>query len=545
MRCARVWRLSRHGFIACRAKARRLHNQGGNDGAGMANIKADEISKILREQIENYEQTVSVDEVGAIISVGDGIARIYGLEKVMAGEMLAFPHDVYGIALNLEEEEVGVVLLGETTELKEGDVVKRTNSIMAVPVGEALVGRVVNPLGQPVDGKGPIATKERNALERIAPGVLDRQPVREPLQTGIKAIDSMIPIGRGQRELIIGDRQTGKTAVILDTIINQKGGDIICIYCGIGQKRSTIAQVVKTLTDAGAMDSTIVVTSSAAEPASLQYIAPYAACAMGEFFRDTKRHAVTFYDDLSKHAQAYREISLLLRRPPGREAFPGDVFYLHSRLLERAAKLNDKLGGGSLTSLPVIETQAGDVSAYIPTNVISITDGQIYLEADLFNAGIRPAINVGISVSRVGGNAQIKAMRQVAGSLRLDMAQYRELAAFAQFGSDQLDKVTQGQLARGQRLTEVLKQDQYVPLAAEKQVLILYVATSGLLDAVPVPEVRRFEGEFLQFVETNYPTILKNIAAKKALDDGIKAEVKTAVEAFKERFSAAVAAAVN
>jgi F-type H+-transporting ATPase subunit alpha len=511
----------------------------------MANIKADEISKILREQIENYEQTVSVDEVGAVISVGDGIARVHGLEKVMAGEMLAFPHNVFGIALNLEEEEVGVVLLGESQELKEGDVVKRTNTIMSVPVGEALVGRVVNPLGQPVDGKGPIATKQRNALERIAPGVLDRQPVREPLQTGIKAIDSMIPIGRGQRELIIGDRQTGKTAVILDTIINQKGGDLICIYCGIGQKRSTIAQVVKTLTDAGAMDYTIVVTSSAAEPASLQYIAPYAACAMGEFFRDTKRHAVTFYDDLSKHAQAYREISLLLRRPPGREAFPGDVFYLHSRLLERAAKLNDKLGGGSLTSLPVIETQAGDVSAYIPTNVISITDGQIYLEADLFNAGIRPAINVGISVSRVGGNAQIKAMRQVAGSLRLDMAQYRELAAFAQFGSDQLDKVTQGQLARGQRLTEILKQDQYVPLPVEKQVLSLYVATSGSLDAVPVPEVRRFEQEFLQFVETNYPSILKNIAAKKALDDAIKAEVKTAVDAFKERFTAAVAAAAN
>jgi F-type H+-transporting ATPase subunit alpha len=511
----------------------------------MANIKADEISKILREQIENYEQTVSVDEVGAVISVGDGIARVYGLEKVMAGEMLAFPHNVFGIALNLEEEQVGVVLLGESQELKEGDVVKRTNTIMSVPVGESLVGRVVNPLGQPVDGKGPIATKQRNALERIAPGVLDRQPVREPLQTGIKAIDSMIPIGRGQRELIIGDRQTGKTAVILDSIINQKGGDIICIYCGIGQKRSTIAQVVKTLTDAGAMDYTIVVTSSAAEPASLQYIAPYAACAMGEFFRDTKRHAVTFYDDLSKHAQAYREISLLLRRPPGREAFPGDVFYLHSRLLERAAKLNDKLGGGSLTSLPVIETQAGDVSAYIPTNVISITDGQIYLEADLFNAGIRPAINVGISVSRVGGNAQIKAMRQVAGSLRLDMAQYRELAAFAQFGSDQLDKVTQGQLARGQRLTEILKQDQYVPLPVEKQVLSLYIATSGALDAVPVPEVRRFEREFLQFVETNYPSILKNIAAKKALDDTIKGEIKTAVDAFKERFAAAVAAAAK
>ena len=508
----------------------------------MANIKADEISKILREQIENYEQAIAVDEVGAIISVGDGIARVHGLEKVMAGEMLQFPRDVYGIALNLEEEEVGVVLLGETTELKEGDVVKRTNAIMSVPVGDALVGRVVNPLGQPLDGKGPIVTKLRNPLERLAPGVIDRQPVREPLQTGIKAIDSMIPIGRGQRELIIGDRQTGKTAVILDTIINQKGGDVVCIYCGIGQKRSTIAQLVKILSDAGAMDYTIVVASSAAEPASLQYIAPYAACAMGEYFRDNKRHAVAFYDDLSKHAQAYREISLLLRRPPGREAFPGDVFYLHSRLLERAAKLSDKLGGGSLTALPVIETQAGDVSAYIPTNVISITDGQIYLEADLFNAGIRPAINVGISVSRVGGNAQIKAMRQVAGSLRLDMAQSRDLAAFAQFGADQLDKVTQGQLARGQRLTEILKQDQFVPLPAEKQVLVIQVGTSGALDTLPVPEVRRFEREFLQFTETNYPSLLKNIAAKKALDDPLKAEIKKAVDAFRERFTVAAGA---
>jgi len=509
----------------------------------MANIKADEISKILREQIENYEQTVSVDEVGVIISVGDGIARVHGLEKVMAGEMLAFPKNIFGIALNLEEEEVGVVLLGESSELKEGDVVKRTNTIMSVPVGEALVGRVVNPLGEPLDGKGPIVSKQRNPLEKLAPGVLDRQPVREPLQTGIKAIDAMIPIGRGQRELIIGDRQTGKTAVILDTIINQKGGDVICIYCGIGQKRSTIAQVVKTLTDAGAMDYTIVVASSAAEPASLQYIAPYAACAMGEYFRDNTRHAVAFYDDLSKHAQAYREISLLLRRPPGREAFPGDVFYLHSRLLERAAKLNEKLGGGSLTALPVIETQAGDVSAYIPTNVISITDGQIYLEADLFNAGIRPAINVGISVSRVGGNAQIKAMRQVAGTLRLDMAQYRALAAFAQFGSDQLDKVTQAQLARGQRLTEILKQDQYAPLSIEKQVLSIYIATSGAMDSVPVADVRRFESEFLQFVETNYPPVLKNIATKKALDDSIRAEIKTAVDGFKERFTASVVAA--
>jgi F-type H+/Na+-transporting ATPase subunit alpha len=511
----------------------------------MANIKADEISKILREQIENYEQTVAVDEVGSIISVGDGIARIHGLEKVMAGEMLAFPHNVFGIALNLEEEQVGAVLLGEYTELKEGDIVKRTNTIMSVPVGDALIGRVVSPLGEPLDDKGPINAKERNPLERIAPGVLDRQPVREPLQTGIKAIDSMIPIGRGQRELIIGDRQTGKTAIILDTIINQKGGDVICIYCAVGQKRSTIAQVLKILTDYGAMDYTIIVASSAAEPASVQYIAPYAACAMGEYFRDNKRHAVTFYDDLSKHAQAYREISLLLRRPPGREAYPGDVFYLHSRLLERAAKLNDKLGGGSLTSLPVIETQAGDVSAYIPTNVISITDGQIYLEADLFNAGIRPAINVGISVSRVGGNAQIKAMRQVAGSLRLDMAQYRDLAAFAQFGSDQLDKATQAQLARGQRLTEVLKQDQFIPLAVEKQVLILYVATSGPLDGVPVNEVRRFENELLQFVETNHASILKSIREKKALDDAIRTEIKKAVDAFKERFTAAVAAAAR
>jgi F-type H+-transporting ATPase subunit alpha len=432
------------------------------------------------------------------------------------------------------------VLLGESSELQEGDTVRRTNLVMSVPVGPELIGRVVNPLGEPVDDKGPITTKLRNPLERIAPGVLDRQPVREPLQTGIKAIDSMIPIGRGQRELIIGDRQTGKTAVILDTIINQKGSDMICIYCAIGQKRSTIAQVVKVLSDAGAMDYSLIVASSAAEPASLQYIAPYAACAMGEYFRDDKRHAVTFYDDLSKHAQAYREISLLLRRPPGREAFPGDVFYLHSRLLERAAKLNDKLGGGSLTSLPVIETQAGDVSAYIPTNVISITDGQIYLESDLFNAGIRPAINVGISVSRVGGNAQIKAMRQVAGTLRLDMAQFRELAAFAQFGSDQLDKVTQAQLARGQRLTEVLKQDQYQPLSVEQQVLSLFVATSGALDNIPVNEVRRFEEEFLQFVETNYAGVLKDIATKKALDDGIKANIKTALDAFKERFAAAL-----
>jgi len=506
-------------------------------------IKAEEISKIIRDQIGSYAVDVDVAEVGSIISIGDGIARVHGVENAMAGEMLEFPHGVFGIALNLEEESVGAVLLGEFSEIKEGDTVKRTGRIISVPVGDEMLGRVVNALGQPVDGKGPITTKQFAPIERLAPGVVDRQSVKEPLQTGLKAIDAMVPIGRGQRELIIGDRQTGKTAVILDTIINQKGSDMICIYCAIGQKRSTIAQVVKVLTDAGAMDYTIVVASSAAEPASLQYIAPYAACAMGEYFRDNKKHAVTFYDDLSKHAQAYREISLLLRRPPGREAFPGDVFYLHSRLLERAAKLNDKLGGGSLTSLPVIETQAGDVSAYIPTNVISITDGQIYLEADLFNAGIRPAINVGISVSRVGGNAQIKAMRQVAGPLRLDMAQFRELAAFAQFGADQLDIVTQAQLARGQRLTEVLKQDQYVPLSVEKQVLVLYTATSGAIDNVPVPEVRRFEKEFVQYVETSHGSILKSIAAKKALDDVIKAEIKSALDAFRERFTASVAAA--
>jgi F-type H+-transporting ATPase subunit alpha len=506
----------------------------------MATINADEITKLIRDQIANYDQTMAVDEVGSVISVGDGIARVHGLEKAMAGEMLAFPHEVIGIALNLEEDQVGVVLLGEYHKIKEGDTVKRTGTIMSVPVGEELIGRVVDPLGRPLDGKGPLITKQRNPVERIAPGVVDRQPVREPLQTGIKAIDAMIPIGRGQRELIIGDRQTGKTAIILDTIVNQKGGDMICIYCAIGQKRSTIAQVVKMLTDAGAMEYTIVVVASATEPATLQYIAPYAACAMGEYFRDSKRHAVTFYDDLSKHAQAYREISLLLRRPPGREAYPGDVFYLHSRLLERAAKLNDKNGGGSLTSLPVIETQAGDVSAYIPTNVISITDGQIYLEADLFNAGIRPAINVGISVSRVGGNAQIKAMRQIAGALRLDMAQYRELAAFAQFGSD-LDKATQAQLARGQRLTEVLKQGQLSPLSIEKQVIVIFAATNGFVDGVEPGEVQRFERELLEFLDTNHPGLLAKIREKKALDDEIRAEAKKALQEFKERFAATAA----
>ena len=509
----------------------------------MASIKADEITKILKAQIANYEQAVAVEEVGTVISVGDGIARIYGLEKAMSGEMLSFPHDVFGIALNLEEDQVGAVLLGEYTLVKEGDTVKRTGTIMSSPVGEAMVGRVVSPLGLPLDGKGPIATDKRIPIERIAPGVVDRQPVREPLQTGIKSIDSMIPIGRGQRELIIGDRQTGKTAIILDTILNQKGGDVICIYCAIGQKRSTIAQVVKVLTDAGAMDYTIVVAASATEPATLQYIAPYAACAMGEFFRDSGRHAVCFYDDLSKHAQAYREISLLLRRPPGREAFPGDVFYLHSRLLERAAKLNDKLGAGSLTALPVIETQAGDVSAYIPTNVISITDGQIYLEADLFNSGIRPAINVGLSVSRVGGNAQIKAMRQVAGSLRLDLAQYRELAAFAQFGSDQLDKATKAQLARGQRLTEILKQGQFSPLTVEEQVLVIFAGTSGLIDDIAVGDVGRFQHDLVEFVRTRYGALLTQIAQKKQITDDGRVELKRAIAEFKERFQAGSATA--
>jgi F-type H+-transporting ATPase subunit alpha len=502
----------------------------------MANIKADEITQIIRSQIENYRQAVAVEEVGSVISVGDGIARIHGLDKVMAGEMLEFPHDVSGIALNLEEDQVGAVLFGEYAEIREGDTVKRTGKIMSVPVGDALIGRVVNPLGEPLDGKGPILTDQQIPLERLAPGVVDRQPVREPLQTGIKAIDSMIPIGRGQRELIIGDRQVGKTAIIVDTILNQRGGDMICIYCAIGQKRSTVAQIVKTLTDNGAMDYTIVVVASAAEPATMQYIAPYAACAMGEFFRDSRRHAVTFYDDLSKHAQAYREISLLLRRPPGREAFPGDVFFLHSRLLERAAKLNDKLGGGSLTSLPVIETQAGDVSAYIPTNVISITDGQIYLEADLFNSGVRPAVNVGLSVSRVGGNAQIKAMRQVAGTLRLDLAQYRDLAAFAQFGAEQLDKATRAQLARGQRLTEMLKQDQYQPLPVEQQVIIIFAGGNGYLDKLELGDIKRYERELLAFMETTKSALVKKLAEKKAFDDELKAEMAKALDEFAERF---------
>src|SRR5450631_4382550 len=451
----------------------------------MAQIKADEITQLIRQQIENYEVKIAVDEVGTVLTLGDGIARVHGLDKVMAGELLSFPHGLAGIAMNLEEDQVGVVLLGEYTEIKEGDEVRRTGRIMSVPVGDAMIGRVVNALGQPIDDKGPINTTQFNSIERLAPGVVERSPVKEPLQTGIKAIDAMIPIGRGQRELVIGDRQTGKTAIAVDTIINQKGGDVICIYVAIGQKRSTVAQVVKTLADYGAMAYTIVVSASASDPAPMQYLAPYSGCAMGEYFRDSGRHALCVYDDLSKHAAAYREISLLLRRPPGREAYPGDVFYLHSRLLERAAKLSAEKGGGSLTSLPFIETQAGDVSAYIPTNVISITDGQIYLEADLFNSNVRPAINVGLSVSRVGGSAQIKAMRQIAGTLRLDLAQYRELAAFAQFGSD-LDKSSQAQLNRGRRLVEILKQGQYQPLPVEKQVLIIYAGTNAFLDDLPV-----------------------------------------------------------
>src|SRR6202522_3747333 len=500
----------------------------------MAQIQADEIARLLRGEIEHYDKAVSVSETGSVISVGDGIARVYGLENVMSGEMVEFPHGVTGIALNLEEDQVGTVLLGEYQEIKEGDEVRRTGKIMSVPVGDALIGRVVNALGEPIDGKGPISTSETRPVEAIAPGVVDRRSVKEPLQTGIKAIDSMIPIGRGQRELIIGDRQTGKTAVALDTIINQKGQDVICIYVAIGQKRSTVAQVVRTLEEHGAMEYTIVVSASASDPAPMQYLAPYSGCAMGEFFRDSSRHALCVYDDLSKHAAAYREISLLLRRPPGREAYPGDVFYLHSRLLERAAKLSAENGGGSLTALPFIETQAGDVSAYIPTNVISITDGQIYLESDLFNANVRPAINVGISVSRVGSNAQTKAMKQVAGSLRLDLAQYRSLAAFAQFGSD-LDKASQAQLNRGKRLVEILKQAQYKPLPVEKQVAIIFAGTNGLLDDLAVEDCRAFEIELYRFLENSRPAILSGIREKKTIDDALKADLTAAINEVKGR----------
>jgi F-type H+-transporting ATPase subunit alpha len=498
-------------------------------------IRAEEITKIIKEQLGGFSAGVDVAEVGTILSVGDGIARIHGLEKCMAGELLELPHGVMAIALNLEEDSVGVVLMGETSEIREGDEVRRTRRIMSVPVGQALVGRVVNALGQPLDAKGPISTTAFGAIEVIAPGVVERQPVREPLETGIKAIDSMVNIGRGQRELVIGDRQTGKTAIAVDTIINQKGKDVICIYIAIGQKQSTVAQVVRTLEEFGAMEHTVVVSAAASDPAPFLYLAPYAGCAMGEFFRDKGQHALCIYDDLSKHAAAYREISLLLRRPPGREAYPGDVFYLHSRLLERAAKLSDKKGGGSLTAIPIIETQAGDISAYIPTNVISITDGQIFLESDLFHSGIRPAVNVGNSVSRVGGSAQTKSMRAVAGRLRLDLAQFRELAAFAMFAGE-LDKATQAMLSKGERLTEILKQDQYQPLPMEKQVAILFAAVNGYLDPYPVADGRRYEKELYSFLDLRHADLLREIAQKKDIKGELTERLKKVLAEFAEIF---------
>ena len=506
----------------------------------MAQIKADEISQILREQIANYDSKVRVDEVGTIISLGDGIARLHGLDKAMAGELLEFPHGIAGLAMSLEEDQVGAVLLGDYTELSEGNEVKRTGKILSVPVGEAMIGRVVNALGAPIDGKGPIATTQTLPVERLAPGIIDRQPVKQPMATGIKAIDSMIPIGRGQRELIIGDRQTGKTAVALDTIINNAKNDLICIYCAIGQKRSSIAQVVQTLTEAGAMGHTIIVAASASEPAPLLYLAPYTATALGEFFRDSGRHALVIYDDLSKHAMAYREISLLLRRPPGREAYPGDVFYLHSRLLERSAKVSETRGGGSLTALPIVETQAGDVSAYIPTNVISITDGQIFLETDLFNSGIRPAVNVGLSVSRVGFSAAIKATKQVGSTLKLDLAQYRELAAFAQFGSD-LDPATQKQLSRGQRLTELLKQPQFQPLTWQQQVVMLFAGTQGYLDQFQVSQIRAFEDGLYPYLESAQKALMEDLTNKKQLDDAVKNGLHAALKEYSENFKSSQA----
>lgn len=500
-------------------------------------LRAAEISEIIKQQIQGYDKQVELRETGTVLSAGDGIARIYGLEGVASGELLLFPHDIYGIALNLEEDNVGAAVFGEVQAIREGDEVRRTGRIAEVPVGEALLGRVVNALGQPIDGKGPINTQNTQRIEIKAPGIVLRQPVKEPLQTGIKAIDSMIPIGRGQRELIIGDRQTGKTALIIDTIINQKGGDVFCIYVAIGQKQSTVAQVVDRLARAGAMDYTTVVVASASSAAPLQFIAPYAGCAIGEYFRDTGKHALVAYDDLSKHAVAYRQLSLLLRRPPGREAFPGDVFYLHSRLLERAAKMSKEQGGGSLTALPVIETQAGDVSAYIPTNVISITDGQIFLETDLFYAGIRPAVNVGISVSRVGGSAQIKAMKQVAGSLRLDLAQYREMAAFAQFGSD-LDAATQRMLNRGTRLVELLKQGQYQPVPVERQIVILYAGTNGFVDHLPESALKKYEAELSRFLESRHPAVYEDIRTKKELTDEVKTRLNAGLKEFNEGFTA-------
>jgi len=498
-------------------------------------IRAAEISDIIRQQLKDYTKSLEVRETGTVLSTGDGIARIYGLERAAVGELLEFPHNVFGMVLNLEEDNVGAALFGESQAIGEGDEVRRTGRIAEVPVGPELRGRVVNALGQPIDGKGELNAKETRRIELKAPGIVDRQPVKQPLQTGIKAIDALIPIGRGQRELIIGDRQTGKTAIAIDTIINQRGGDVTCIYVAIGQKRSTVAQVVDKLSRYGAMDYTIVVAATASESAPLQFISPYSGCAMGEYFRDNGQHALVIYDDLSKQAVAYRQLSLLLRRPPGREAYPGDVFYLHARLLERAAKLSDQRGGGSLTALPIIETQAGDVSAYIPTNVISITDGQIFLETDLFYSGVRPAVNPGISVSRVGGSAQVKAMRQVAGTLRLDLAQYRELAAFAQFGSD-LDAATQKQLARGSRMVEILKQKQYEPLPVEKQVLVLFAATNGFFDDVPLPSIGHFERELLAFVEGKHHQLLKDIASQRELNDDLKRRMSSAVEEFKQVF---------
>ncbi len=503
----------------------------------MVQMRADEITALLTQKIENYEQRVQVDEVGTIVSLGDGIARVHGLDKVMAGELIEFPHGVAGLAMNLDEDQVGAVLLGEFDRLREGDQVKRTGKIMSVPVGEALIGRVVNALGEPIDDKGPIVTDQTLPVERLAPGVIDRQSVREPMATGIKAIDTMIPIGRGQRELLIGDRQTGKTAIALDTIINSAKNNLICIYCAIGQKRSSVAQVVQTLESYGAMAYTIVVAATASEPAPMQYLAPFAATAMGEYFRDSGKHALIIYDDLSKHAASYREISLLLRRPPGREAYPGDVFYLHSRLLERSAKVSDKLGGGSLTALPIIETQAGDVSAYIPTNVISITDGQIFVETDLFNSGVRPAVNVGLSVSRVGFSAAIKATKQVGSTLKLDLAQYRELAAFSQFGSD-LDKVTQNQLNRGSRLVELLKQPQFQPLTWLQQVTIIYAGTTGLLDDVEVKDLRAFEDGLHPYLAGSQTQLMSELESKKSFDDDLRKRLTDAIIDFKKDFLA-------
>jgi F-type H+-transporting ATPase subunit alpha len=494
-------------------------------------IKVDEISELIRQKIEGFAFDFKKEETGVVISIGDGIARIYGLDNVMYNELLEFPGQIYGIALNLEEDNVGSILLAESHKIKEGDIVKRTGRIISIPAGENIIGRVVNPLGEPLDEKDPIRSAIFMPIEALAPGVIERRPVKEPLQTGIKAIDAMIPIGRGQRELIIGDRQTGKTAIALDTIINQKGQDVICIYVAIGQKQSTVAQVVKTLTETGAMAYSVVVVASASDPAALQYIAPYSGCAMGEYFRDHGKHALLVYDDLSKHAAAYREISLLLRRPPGREAYPGDVFYLHSRLLERAAKMNEEKGGGSLTALPIIETQASDVSGYIPTNVISITDGQIYLLPDLFNAGQRPAIDVGISVSRVGGNAQIKAMKQVAGSLKMDLAQYRELEAFTQFGSD-LDKITIAQLERGKRLSELLKQDEGKPMPVEKQIVSIFAGTRGYLDEFPLERVRQFETEMLEFVQGRAADIFKEIIEKKVISAELEQKLQSVLKEF-------------